>query len=340
MCKVLSGVADIGQLGAGRAIRGRNPVADALGMQDAPILTTSALRRSGIAFLELNCNSRNIGLTQAVREDAFLIALQMKACPDFDLYADGRLIRPQQFEAGNVAIFDLRSNLATDVRDPFHVVDLYLPRTALDGIADDAGLNRVAELRHRPGTAMRDPVVRDLLLSMRPALAARPEETAALFVDHLTLALATHMAHVYGGMRLSRPVPRGGLAAWQERRAKELLSANLNGGIALSDLARACDLSIRHFTRAFRQSTGVAPHAWLVHQRLEKARGLLAISSMAVADIAVDCGFADQSHLTRTFRRAVGMSPGAWRRMNFRPRALVAPLHSAATSFARDTQTA
>jgi hypothetical protein len=83
---------------------------------------------------------------------------------------------------------------------------------------------------------------------MRPALAARPEETAALFVDHLALALATHVAHVYGGMRLSPPVPHGGLAGWQERRAKELLNANLNGGVALSDLARACDLSIRHFT--------------------------------------------------------------------------------------------
>ena len=314
------------QVGAGRqAIRGHNPVADALGMQDAPILTTRALCRSGTAFLELECNSRNVGLTQAIREDAFLIALQLKARPDFDLYADGRLIRSQQFEAGSVAICDLRGNLAADLRDPFHHVDLYLPLAHLDGIADDAGLNRVAGLRHHPGTAIKDPVVRDLLLSMRPALAARPEETAALFVDHLALALATHVAHVYGGMRHSRPVHRGGLAAWQERRAKELLSANLNGGIGLSDLARACDLSIRHFTRAFRQSTGVAPHAWLVHRRLEKARGLLAISSMAVADIAVDCGFADQSHLTRIFQRAVGMSPGAWRRMNSRPRAMIAP---------------
>jgi len=337
MCKVVSGDVDADQVGGDRAIRGHNPVADALGMQDAPILITSALCRSGVAFLELDCNSRNVGLTQAVREDAFLIALQMKACRDFDLYADGRLIRPQQFEAGSVAIFDLRSNLATDLRDPFHVVDLYLPRAALDDIADDAGLNRVAELRHQPGTAIGDPVARDLLLSMRPALAARPGETAALFVDHLALALATHVAHVYGGMRHSRPVPRGGLAAWQERRAKELLCANLNGGIALSDLARECELSIRHFTRAFRQSTGVAPHAWLVHQRLEKARGLLAMSSMAVADIAVDCGFADQSHLTRAFQRAVGMSPGAWRRMNFRPRAMTAPLQLDSENWLEDS---
>jgi len=298
------------------APQGINPVADALGMHVAPMLTTSTVCKSGMSFLEFKCDRENVGLTAAVREDAFLIALQLKACPDFDLYADGRLIRPQQFHAGAVALFDLRSNLATDLRDPFHAVDLYLPSKSLDVIADDAGLPRVDELRHRPGTAVQDLVMRDLLLSMRPALAARPEETAALFVDHVAIAIATHVAHTYGGTRLPRSAPRGGLAPWQERRAKELLNANLNGGISLSDLASACGLSIRHFTRAFRQSTGMAPHEWLLHHRIERAKAYLATSSWLLMDIALDCGFADQSHFSRAFRRAVGVSPGAWRRMN------------------------
>ena len=105
-----------------------NTVALAVGLPDAPVLTTRAARGTGMAFLELNCERRNAGFTQAVREDAFLIALQMKTCPDFDLYADGRLIRPNGFNADDVAIYDLRTNLAADQRDPFHAVDLYLPR--------------------------------------------------------------------------------------------------------------------------------------------------------------------------------------------------------------------
>src|SRR5436189_6380743 len=72
---------------------------------------------------------------------------------------------------------------------------------------------------------------------------------------------------------------RGGLAPWQERRAKELLDAHIGGGITLNALARFCELSTRHFTRAFRQSTGVAPYQWLQYRRVEKAKNLLEKSS-------------------------------------------------------------
>jgi AraC family transcriptional regulator len=293
---------------------GLRAVADGLSLPDAPILATSSVCKSGMSFLELNCERQNLGVTEPVEDDAFLIALQLKACPDFDLYESGRLIRPREFDAGVVAIFDLRTKLATDLRDPFHAVDLYLPRKALDALVEDANAPRIDELRHQPGVALRDPVARDLLLSVRPALAGA--QTSALFVDHVAMALASHIAHTYGGMRHSLPAAQvGGLAPWQERRAKDLLSANLSGNITLRDLSSACDLSIRHFTRAFRKSTGMAPHAWLLHHKIAKAKGLLVTSHLVLADIALACGFADQSHFARTFQRAVRMSPGAWRRI-------------------------
>ncbi len=268
-----------------------------------------------MAFLELNCERRNAGITQPVREDAFLIALQMKTCPDFDLYADGRLIPPNGFDAGDVAIFDLRTNLASDLRDPFHALDLYLPLNALAAMGDDGDIpTHIEELRHTPGASVQDPVARNLLLSMRPALAARPEETLELFVDHVALALSIHVAHRYGDVAALPQQWEGGLAPWQERRAKELLDAHIGGGVTLDLLARACELSNRHFTRAFRQSTGMAAHQWLQYRRMEKAKQLLEKSSGSLSTIALDCGFADQSHFTRTFSRVVGVTPGTWRR--------------------------
>jgi transcriptional regulator GlxA family with amidase domain len=147
---------------------------------------------------------------------------------------------------------------------------------------------------------------------------AAPHQASELFVDHLAVALATHVAHTYGGMR-SRPDTKASvLAHWQERRAKELLAANLTGGITLADLARACELSVRHFTRAFRGSTGMSPHKWLLHLRIERAKSLLASSRRLLADIALECGFADQSHFTRVFQRSAGLSPGAWQRLHGR----------------------
>ena len=59
------------------------------------------------------------------------------------------------------------------------------------------------------------------------------------------------------------------------RRVKEFLNAHLSGRILLTDLARTCDLSVRQFTRALRQTTGMAPHQWLLRQRIEKAKDLL-----------------------------------------------------------------
>jgi AraC-like DNA-binding protein len=301
---------------SGQRATGVDSVIDAVGLRGAPKLTTSPVCKSGMSFVELNCESENVGLTTPVCEDALLIALQLRPCPNFDLYAGGKLIRPKQFDAGGVvAIYDVRMNLCTDLRDPFHAINLYLPHKALKLIADDAGVPSIDELTHRPGHAFEDPIARNLLLSMRPALAVAQTEACPLFVDHVAMALATYVAHRYGSMRAPRRVYRGGLAAWQERRAKELLSAHLSGALAVSDLATACDLSVRHFTRAFHQSTGVSPHRWLLERRIERAQSLLRGSKLTLIDIAFDCGFASQSHFGREFLKTVGLSPGAWRRV-------------------------
>ena len=293
----------------------KNSVAMAVGLPDAPVLTTRAARGTGMAFLELNCERRNVGITRPVREDAFLIALQLKTCPDFDLYADGRMILPKDFDAGAVAIFDLRTNLVSDLRDPFHAVNLYLPHKAMVAMGDDGDIPRhIQELRHTPGATVPDPIARNLLLSMRPALAARPEETPELFVDHVALALSIHVAGRYGDVSALPRQWGGGLAPWQERRAKEFLDAHIGGDVTLAAVARSCELSNRHFTRAFRQSTGMAPYQWLQHRRMEKAKQLLEKSAAPLSAIALDCGFADQSHFTRTFSRVTGVAPGTWRR--------------------------
>lgn len=265
-------------------------------------------------FLELNCERRNAGFTAPVRENAFLLALQLKKANDFDLFADGKSIAPRDFDAGAVAIFDLRMNLATDLRDPFHAVNFYMPHKALLALGDDGDVPRhIQELQHAVGGTMRDPVTRDLLLSMRPAL-ANPAEVPELFIDHVALALSIHIACKYGNVA---ELPRqwgGGLAPWQERRAKELIDASINCGLTLDVLANACSLSKRHFTRAFRQSTGMAPHQWLQHRRIDRAKQLLALSAISLSNIAFECGFADQSHFTKAFARVVGVTPRTWRR--------------------------
>ena len=112
---------------------------------------------------------------------------------------------------------------------------------------------------------------------------------------------------------------RGGLAPWQLRRAEALMSENLTVQVPLGQVAEECGLSVRHLARAFRQSTGVPPHRWLLNRRVERAKELLPDSNLSLSDVALACGFGDQSHFTRTFTAAVRLSPGVWRRLQSAP---------------------
>ncbi len=281
-------------------------------MEDAPTLTSRTLRKSTVSVTELRYDARGFGRTNAIpREDAYLIALQLRECHNHDLYFDGRLTRPRNFRAGVTSIYDLRTDPVADLRDPFHSLMFHLPRKALEAVADEAGVARIGDLRHEPGVGIDDPVVRHLLAALLPAT-AKPEEAHPLFLDHTALALGVHLAQRYGGLRTGRDA--GGLAPWQERRAKEMMSEGLRVEVPLAHLAAECGLSVRHFARAFRKSMGVPPHRWLLRRRVDRAMSLLRGSTLSLAEIALTCGFADQSHFTRVFARMTGMGPGAWRR--------------------------
>jgi AraC-like DNA-binding protein len=127
------------------------------------------------------------------------------------------------------------------------------------------------------------------------------------------LALGVHIAQTYGGMRPVSRLVRGGLAPWQERRAKEMIAANLDG-VPVKELARECRLSRAHFSRAFHRSVGVAPHNWLIEQRIVLSKKKLRDDRLSLADVAAECGFSDHAHFTRHFTRIVGVTPSAWRR--------------------------
>lgn len=103
------------------------------------------------------------------------------------------------------------------------------------------------------------------------------------------------------------------LSYWQERTAKELMMAHLGSTIQISTVAKECALSRSHFSRAFKNSTGHAPSAWLLLARLTRAQELLAQTDWPISQVGYECGFADQPHFTRIFARELGMTPGKWR---------------------------
>jgi AraC-like DNA-binding protein len=107
--------------------------------------------------------------------------------------------------------------------------------------------------------------------------------------------------------------PQGGLAGWQISRIKEYIDDRLDAAIKSRELARVVNLSVSHFSRAFKQSFGDTPSAYVARRRMDRARELMVTSDTALSQIALNCGLCDQSHFTRMFRRLVGMSPRKWR---------------------------
>jgi AraC-like DNA-binding protein len=108
--------------------------------------------------------------------------------------------------------------------------------------------------------------------------------------------------------------PIHGLAPWQARRVVDHALANLEMPLRVEDLASVTRLSTSHFSRAFKLSFRMSPHAYVVALRLARARALMLGGDEQMSQIAAACGFADQAHFSRAFRRKVGCAPGLWRR--------------------------
>ena len=106
----------------------------------------------------------------------------------------------------------------------------------------------------------------------------------------------------------------GGLAPWQARCIRSYVEDRLGSSIRTTDLAGVVQLSTSHFCRAFRQTFGETPFAYIMERRIRRAQDLMLTSRAPLSQVALECGMCDQAHFCRVFRRIVGINPNAWRR--------------------------
>jgi len=290
-------------------------LAEKLGLEDAPAIVTRRLGQAEIAVTDIHVLKPSGTLSAALpRVDAYMVTMVMNDAAKNCYWECDRQVSSGPLQAGQILISDMRREPRVLVDRPYHSVLFYLPKMAVDVLTDQADIPRIDELQYEPGVGISDETIKHLGLSLLPAFRA-PDQASRLFLDYVTLAFASHTVQKYGGTRsLSKPL-KGGLAPWQEKLSKELIADNLAGSISLSELAKTCGLSVSHFSRAFRKSTGLAPHAWLLQARVDTAKVMLRDRDASLSAIASSCGFVDSSHFTRVFTRLVGLSPRAWSRL-------------------------
>jgi AraC family transcriptional regulator len=105
-----------------------------------------------------------------------------------------------------------------------------------------------------------------------------------------------------------------GLAPWQAKLIRSYIEDKLTSRIRTTDLTSVVRLSTSHFFRAFRQTFGESPRAYIMQRRIQRAQEVMLTSRLPLSQVALECGMCDQAHLSRVFRRIVGITPNAWRR--------------------------
>lgn len=279
----------------------------------APTLATRRLHKSTLVFSEI-AGSAGHGLTEPFPyDDAYLVAVRLVEGKQARMFYEGREAKRYDLRRGAMHIHDLRRRPQVEVHDSFHTLNAYLPRAFLVAFCEQHGMTfQDFPTDARAGAI--DPTVEGLLRALQPAL-ARPTEASSLFLDHIAMALCAHLCMTYGGqVHISTPARAGGLSATHLQTCLEMIEDHLDTDMSLAWMAKAFDMSVRHFTRLFVRSTGEPPYRYVLRRRIERAKILLREPSLSLADIANACGFSDQSHFTRAFTNATGVSPGAFRR--------------------------
>lgn len=254
-----------------------------------------------------------VDLVQEQQADGYTLMLKLRPPHSFELFVGGERqvrVRDEPGQPGSVCLVPREAGARLVLDAPFDMVQFDFPQRALEQWTAAHGTPAPGALRlPPPGT--HDPVIAALGSALLPAL-EQPARISPLLVSHTMQALAAHLLHAYGSRAAAGT--SGGLAPWQEQRAKEWLRARIGGQASIAAVAAECRLSPGHFATAFKRSTGSSPSAWLAGQRIDSARALLKRGGLSLPEIAAATGFSSQAHFTRAFARVTGMPPAAWRR--------------------------
>ena len=130
----------------------------------------------------------------------------------------------------------------------------------------------------------------------------------------VTDGLAWELASAFIGASY---VPRGhafGIPPRRLARVIEHIRNNLDTPLAVSVLCRIAEMSQSHFSKLFKLSTGLAPHQFVLQERINRSKQLLRQANARIVDVALGVGFENQAHFTTVFGNFVGMTPGEFQR--------------------------
>jgi AraC-like DNA-binding protein len=214
---------------------------------------------------------------------------------------------------GSVTVVPAGAAFRWLTRGPIEYAHLYIAPRRLDRTIRETFDRDPRSIDMVPKIGWDDPLVANLMTAIfDPALDASPDGRLAR--DSWFEALLARLVHNGSTLSPSAPRARNALAPRTLARLKAHIEDNLAHEVTLDSLAQVAGLSRFHLCRAFRETTGFPPHAWLTRTRIAAARQMLRNSGQPIHEIARLCGFASPNQFATSFRKAMGMTPSAYRR--------------------------
>lgn len=286
-------------------------IGDSFKIPPAPTISARLAGDAEIAFSRFKSQKSQPGLSvPSPREEAFVFNIPLIPTRYPIVSIDGRRQSVVQ-DTGKSYLFDLTSRNEVSLDTTYDSIRFHLPQSTIDYMAYEKGLPRIGGLRAKY-LGQEDTVLYHLAELSRSAIENSQQVTTA-FIEYISLALHEHVIYTYGNLKQGVKVT-GGLAPWQTRRTCDFIEAHLADDPSITALSQECNMSAGYFARAFKVTFHMAPHQWITRRRIERAKSLMGMTTHSLAEIAVMCGFVDQSHLGRQFLRLEGISPALWRR--------------------------
>jgi AraC family transcriptional regulator len=158
----------------------------------------------------------------------------------------------------------------------------------------------------------RDEMLTHLSLACADMVSARTPADSKR-VAAFTHLLAIYTAEKYTNIASERPDYHGGLPIARLRKVEDYVRAHLAESVSIEKLAELAELSLFHFSRVFKQSTGMTPLQFVTRERILLAQQLIRETSRSLIEIALEIGYTSPSHFAEIFRRTVGITPSKFR---------------------------
>jgi AraC family transcriptional regulator len=216
---------------------------------------------------------------------------------------------------GAISVLGARLASSWEWDQPIEVSHIYLSHDLLEETCAQAFEQDYARFSAQDALDLRDP--KSVMLADMLADELRsPSAGGSLLVDTLAQSLSIRAIRDYHcrPVQLLAAAAAAGLTPAQRHRALDFIEAHLSSDFDLTELAQAVGVSAYHFIRRFKNSFGVSPYQYVMKKRLDRVAKLVRTTRLPLAEIAIACGFSDQSHMTRVFKKGTGVTPGAIRR--------------------------